>query len=89
MLVRNRLLHIVNRASVCVCVCVRVSMWVCVSVCVRVYVCSVTAGMINAAQREGAIETDLISPSRVRRSLNVGQLRKWLPVLLVEKSQFG
>lgn len=57
MLVRNRLLHIVNRASVCVCVCV------CVDVCGSVYVCSfrATAGMINVAQREGAIETDLIS----------------------------
>lgn len=47
------------RACVCVCTCEYVGVSVCVCVCV--YVCSVTAGMINAAQREGAIETDLIS----------------------------
>lgn len=60
MLVRNRLLHIVNRASVCSRACM------CVYVCESAGVCTCIAfelqlGMINAAQREGAIETDLIS----------------------------
>jgi len=55
MLVRNRLLHIVNRASARVCICVYV--YECAGV------CSFRAAgmMINAGQREGAIETDLIS----------------------------
>lgn len=63
MLVRNRLLHIVNRASVCARMCMYVCM--CARMWERVYVCvcsfRAAAGMINAAQREGAIETDLIS----------------------------
>ena len=52
---------------VCVCVCARARVRVCACVrvsvceCECVYVCSFRATMINAAQREGAIETDLIS----------------------------